>query len=200
MALMTTAEVKSILKITDSTYDTDIEFLLPIVEDDLIYELNNAFQDGYVYRQSGTAFEFVRGDSDTKDYITDKEEEFLVHGFRDGMDIVIEGGFSNVGLYTIDSASSGTLKLDEYGELIPQDLDDNTDDHTIGQIRISRVKWPKALKLPAAKMVWSLIDDSKPSDAQSESIDDYSITYFGVNAYPTKIIRMLDKWRRPRFR
>jgi len=200
MALMTTAEVKSILRITDTTYDTEIDFFLPIVEDDLITELNHAFQDGYVYRKSGTDFQFFRGDSDTHDYITDDEQEFLIHGFRDGMDIVIEGGWSNVGLYTIDSASSGTLKLEEYGELIPQDMDGGDDDHTIGQVLISRVKWPKAIKIPAAKMVWSLIDDSKPSDAKSESLDDYSITYFGANSYPTKVVRMLDKWRMPNFR
>lgn len=199
MAIMTTAEVKSLLRITDSTYDTDIETFLPLVEDDVIAYLGHAFQDGYVYRESGTALEFVRGDSDTHDYITDADEEFVEKGFRDGMDIVVEGGYANVGLYTIDSASTGTLSLSEYGELIPQDQDDTSDDHYMGSIRISRVHWPNELKLPVAKMVWFLIQDAKTDDAQSESLGDYSITYVGGNAYPERVVRMLDKHRRVRF-
>jgi hypothetical protein len=197
---MTTAEVKSVLGITDTTYDTDIAFFLPYVEKDIIEHCNNAFRDGYIYRKSSSALEFVRGDSDTYDYITDTDAEFKKHGFRDGMDIVVEGGYSNVGLYTISSASTGKLTLDEYEVLEDQDQDSTSDEHMIGEIRISRVKWPDALKLPAAKMVWWLIAEPKPGDAQSESLDDYSITYAGSHAYPTRVVRMLDKWRRPVFR
>lgn len=198
---MTSAEVKQILQIStsDTQYDASIDAFLPFVEEDIIEYTNNGFQDGYVYRESGTALEFIRGDSDTHDRITDEDEEFLVHGFRDGMPIVIEGGFANVGLYTIDSASSGTLTLSEYGELIPQDQNDTKDDHVIGRVRVSRVRWPEALKLPAAKMIWHLIDDAKANDARSESIGEYSITYAGSNEYPRKVVHMLDKWRRPRF-
>src|SRR6056297_1647035 len=195
--MMTVAEVKSILRITDSTYDSEIAFLLPLVERDIIEYCNNGFQDGYVYRESSGGFNFVRGDSDTRDYITDDDEHFLDRGFADGMDIVVEGGYSNVGLYTIDSASDGKLKMTGYGDFVNQDQD-GSDDNTVGTIRISRVKWPEAIKLPAAKMIWSLIDDAKPSDVKSEKLDDYSVTYIGGSEYPTKVIRMLDKFRRPR--
>jgi len=196
--MMTVAEVKSILRITDSTYDSEIAFLLPLVERDIIEYCNNGFQDGYVYRESAGGFNFVRGDSDTRDYITDDDEHFLDRGFADGMDIVVEGGYSNVGLYTIDSASGGKLKMTGYGDFVNQDQD-GSDDNTVGTIRISRVKWPEAIKLPAAKMIWSLIDDAKPSDVKSEKLDDYSVTYIGGSEYPNKVIRMLDKFRRPKF-
>lgn len=199
MALITAAEVKSILRITDTTYDTDIAFFIPFVEDDIISYLGHAFQDGYVYRESGNALQFVRGDSDTHDSITDEDCEFVEKGFSDDMDIIIEGGFSNVGLFNVQTATTGTLLLSEYGELINQDQNDTKDDHSIGFIRISRVKWPKALKLPAAKMVWHLINDAKPDDVKSESLDDYSVTYAGTHAYPSRVVRMLDKWRRPAF-
>jgi len=199
MALMTTAEVKSVLGITASTYDTQIAFFLPIVEEDLIAYLNNSFADGYVYRESASAFTFVRGDSDTADYITDTEAEFLEKGFLSGMDITIQGGGANVGLHTISSASTDKLKLADYGILINQDQNDTKDDNYIGSVLISRVKWENALKLPAAKMVWSLIDNAKVDDVKSEKIDDYSITYIGGNAYPKAITDMLQKWRRPVF-
>jgi hypothetical protein len=198
MALMTTAEVKSVLRITDTTYDTDIAFFLPLVEDDLVEYLSNSILDGYVYRETASDFAFVRGDSDTHDYITDKSSEFVEKGFLAGMDIAIEGGFSNVGLYTIDSAAAGKLVLSEFEELVSQDQDDTSDDNYIGSVRISRVKWPKAIKLAAAKMVWALIEDAKPSSAKSESLDDYSITYIGSHAYPDRVVRLLDNFRKVR--
>jgi len=196
---MTTAEVKSILGITAETYDTQIAFFLPIVEDDLIDYLNNTFSDGYVYKESGSAFAFVRGDSDTADYIGDTEAEFIEKGFLSGMDIIVQGGGANVGLHSVSSASTGRLLLSETGILIGQNQNDTTDDNCIGSILISRVKWPNALKLPAAKMIWSLIDHGKVDDVKSEKLDDYSITYIGGNAYPSAITDMLQKWRRPVF-
>jgi len=204
MALMTTEEVKSILGLTDSTYDTQIAYFIPFVENDLVDYLNNCFPDGYVYRESGSDLEFVRGDSDTKDYISDTAAEFLVKGFADGMDITVNNSGANDGLFHIDSASTGKLSLIEYGVLIDQDLDDTADNNYTGTVLISRVKWPKAIKLPAAKMVWYLIDEAKVSNVQSERLDDYSVTYgsliyAGSNAYPKTIIDMLDKYRRPEF-
>jgi hypothetical protein len=205
MALMTTAEVKSILGITASTYDTQIAFFIPLVEDDLIDYLNNTFSDGYVYRESASAFTFVRGDSDTADYITDTEAEFLEKGFLSDMDIIIQGGGANVGLHTVSSASTDKLLLSEYGILINQEQGDTKDDNYIGSVLITRVKWPNALKMPAAQMIWHLIDDAKASNVQSEKLDDYSVTYkavamAGSNAYPVEILDRLNKWRRPEFR
>jgi hypothetical protein len=199
MAIVTTAEAKTILGITGTTYDTQLDFFLPLVEKDIVSYIGHAFQDGYVYRESASNFTFVRGDSDTYDYITDEENEFKEKGFRDGMDVAIEGGWSNVGIYTVSSASTGKLTLDEYGVLIDQDQDDTKDDHYIGLVRISRVVWPDELKLTAAKMAWYQIDNAKVSDVQSESLDDYSITYAGANAYPVRLITALDKFRKPRF-
>ncbi len=98
---MTTAEVKSVLRLTDSSYDVDIAFFLPIVEKDIIAYVGHAWQDGYVYRESASALEFIRGDSDTYDKITDEDEKFTERGFASGMDIVIEGGYSNVGLHSV---------------------------------------------------------------------------------------------------
>ena len=198
MALMTTAEVKSILGITASTYDTQIEFFIPYVERDIIDYLNNGFQDGYVYRQSGNKFAFTP-DTSSGDYITDGDSDFVNRGFVADMDIIIEGGYSNEGKYNVSAVTAGQLTLSEKGILITQDQGDTKDDNYIGNVKISRIKWPDALKLPAAKMLWSLIDEPKPNDAISEKIDDYSITYAGSNAYPTKILNMLNKYRRPRF-
>jgi hypothetical protein len=198
VSVVTAQEVKDILRISSTEYDDAINTFIPYVEEDVIEHLGHAFQDKYVYRESATALEFVR-DTSTADYITDTDAEFVEKGFLSGMDIVVEGGSANVGLYHVSSASTGRLKLQESGILIDQDQDDTKDDNLIGNIKISRVHWPNALKLPVAKMVWHLIDNSQPSDVQSETIDDYSVTYAGSNAYPERVVKMLDKWKRPDF-
>ena len=194
--LMTTAEVKTILGITDSTNDTQIAAFIPYVASDIVSYIGHAFQDGYVYRESASAIAMYRGDLDTNDYIADTDKKFLAKGFISGMDIAIEGGYSNVGIYSVSSASAERLLLDEYGTLINQVRDTNIDDNAIGSIKISRVNWPKELKLTAAKMVWYLISNSKVDDVKSESLDDYSITYAGSNAYPVRLINALDKFRK----
>ena len=160
MALMTTAEVKSILGLTDSTYDTQIATFIPFVEDDLIDYLNNKFPDGYVFRHSGSALAFVR-DTSTADFITDTEAEFVEKGFLDGMDIHVSyscGKGANEGLYNVTSASTDKLLLGTIGILIDQQQNDTKDDNAIGTVLISRVKWPNALKVPASQMVWYLIN------------------------------------------
>jgi hypothetical protein len=193
---MSASDVKTILNITNSDYDSRIAYLLPLVEKDIISYLGHAFQDKYVYRRSSGDFTFVKGDSDTYDYITDDEQEFVENGFSSTMDIVVEGGGANVGYYHLSSASTGTLKTDDYGLFVDQAQTDTKDDNYIGMIRISRVKWPRELRLAAAKMLWFLMDDARPSDVQSERLDDYSVTYAGSNQYPTRVIKMLDRWRR----
>jgi len=202
MALMTTAECRDLLDITGFTYDELIARYLPYVEEDIIAYVGHPFRDRYVYRESIAALQFVRGDSSTHDYITDGDEDFLERGFGDNMDIFIEGGYANVGLYHCSSASTGRLYLEEYGELINQDQDGSADDHNIGAVRISRVKWPRAIKVVAAKMVWHLIKNMQSDkDVQSESLDDYSVTYAGMgNAYPSSVLRGLNQWRQVRMK
>ena len=196
MALVTVEEAKTILGITGTTYDTQLTYFLPLVEKDIVSYLGHAFQDKYVAREG--SLDMYRGDSDTHDYITDDDGYFATKGFLAGMDIAIEGGYSNVGLYTIESVASTKIILTEYERLITQVHDADNVNH-IGQIEVSRVKWPPELKLSGAKMAWYLIDNAKVSDATSERLDDYAITYAGANAYPNRILNSLDKFKRPVF-
>jgi len=196
--LMTTAEVKSILGITVATYDTQIAYFIPFVARDIISYLNNDFFDGYVYKESSSVFN-VQPDTSTGDYINNTDSDFVVKGFLAGQDIALRDGGANRGAYTIASVSASQLVTSETGVLIAQERGTTADVNGIGEIMVSRIKWPPELKLPAAKMVWYLIDQAKPSDVQSESLDDYSVTYAGSNSYPTRVIMMLNKFRRPVF-
>lgn len=202
MALLTLAECKAILGIaTGSTAnDKGLETFIPYVERDICLHCNNYFTDTVIYVKDIGSIVFLRGDTDTTstspDRITDDEDRFTTSGFRSGMDIAIFGG-SNEGIYTIASASTGTLKLTSTGEI--EDQDPNASYNSVGPILIAKVKWPRALKPTAARMVWHLLDNPYPGDVQSESIDDYSVTYAGEHAYPSRVIDGLTPHKRAVF-
>ena len=193
--IVTLAQVKALLQITSATYDTVIQSLIPIVEDDVIRYCNQAFQDKYIYSE-GSALATVRGDPDT---ITDSESNWVKYGFLALMDVYIEGGNgTNMGSYEVASVAAGTLTLTSVNTLIDQDIDD-TDDQPVGILRVSRIKWPRGIILPAAQMVWYHIKEGKPTDVVSERIDDYAVTYSSGSGaqmqYPTRILQGLNKYR-----
>ena len=63
-------------------------------------------------------------------------------------------------------------------------------------LKVSRVNWPKGIKLPVAQMINYLIEHPQPSDIKSETIDDYSVTYVGTNTYPSRVVDGLMKYRK----
>jgi hypothetical protein len=165
------------------------------VQADICEYCNTFFQDGFVWRD--TDLTITRGTTGSAaDKITDDDGYFVKKGFLAGMDVAIEGGYSNVGVHTIATVDASTMTLTSTAELITQDPD-ATDRNTIGAIKVSRVKWPKDVKVQAAQMVWWLIKRAQDGDVQSESIDDYSVTYAGSHAYPTRVVKGLEKHKRP---
>lgn len=201
MALLTTAEAKTFLRITDTTYDTLIAEYIPLIEEDICYYLDNWFQDRVIFVDHAAGLAFNRGNTATDtveaDTITDDNEDFSTAGFAAGMDIAISGG-SNYGIYTLASVSSGTLTLTSTGEIVDQDQ--GASYNTVGSVRISRIVWPDAIKPVAAKMIWYQIDHNKPDGAISEKIDDYSVTYVNGKAYPMQLLEQLRPFRQVRMR
>lgn len=198
MAIVTLNEVKAVLNTTGSTaYDARISTFIPYVQEDILEYTGNDFADGYVSQEGALTIATSTGRGDK---ITDPNSKFLAAGFAPGMDIAIEGGYSNVGIWTIGSSSgsvtAANIFLASSSQVIPQDRTDEV--NVAGTITVSRVKWPLSLKPIAAKMVWHLIDKPKDAGAQSESLGDYSITYAGSNAYPETVLRGLEKWRKVR--
>jgi hypothetical protein len=196
MALMTYTEVKSILGVTSTAADSQITALIPYVENDIIDYCHTAFQDPVIYHDGGT-LAFVRGDTNTSvtsaDRITDDYDYFTTCGFRAGMDIFVEGG-SNEGKYTLAAVTTDKLTLTCTGTL--EDQDQSTFHNSPGEIKISRIRWPTALKIVAAQMVWHLVSDPQPTKIQSERIDDYSVSFIGEHAYPNAIEAGLRKYKR----
>lgn len=190
--IITLSQAKALLQITSVTYDTVIQSLIPIVQDDVIRYCNTAFQDRYIFSE-GTALATVRGDPDT---ITDSEENWVNYGFLEKMSIYIEGGAgTNMGAYDVASVAVGTLTLTSVNQLIDQDIDD-TDAQSFSSLRVSRIHWPVGIELPAAQMVWFQVKNIKQDDVKSERIDDYAVTYGdSQSAYPDRILQSLNKYR-----
>jgi hypothetical protein len=197
MSVLTIDECKNILGLADNSYDEQIRTMIPYVQEDVIQHCNNAFGDSVIYREAHGGISFARGSTLTSstdpDTITDDYDEFSTAGFRAGMDIVVLGG-SNEGVYTLASVSTDTLTLTSTGEI--ENHDGSTFYRDPGIIHIARVRWPKGVKLAAAKMVWHLIDQPRVGNVQSERIDDYAVTYAGAHAYPQAVVAELRPHRR----
>ncbi|KKK66904.1 hypothetical protein LCGC14_2959400 [marine sediment metagenome] len=190
--IITLSQAKALLQITNVTYDTVIQSLIPIVQDDIVRYCNTAFQDRYIFSE-GTALATVRGDPDT---ITDSESNWVNYGFLGGMDVYIEGGAgTNMGVYQVGSVAAGTLTLTSVNRLIDQDIDD-TSAQMFSSLRVSRIHWPVGIELPAASMVWYQVKNVKQDGVKSERIDDYAVTYGDSRAaYPDTILQGLNKYR-----
>ena len=190
--IITLSQAKALLQITNTTYDTVIQSLIPIVQDDAIRYCNTAFQDNSIFSE-GSALATVRGDPDT---ITDSESNWVNYGFLGGMTVYIEGGGgTNMGAYDVDSVAVGTLTLKSVNQLIDQDIDD-ADAQPFNILRVSRINWPVGIELPAAQMVWFQVKNIKQDDVKSERIDDYAVTYGDSQAsYPDRILQSLNKYR-----
>lgn len=201
MSIINMDEVKTLLRLTDNTYDEEIEMLIPLVQDDVCEYLNNYFADPIIYRDGNTALEFVRGDTDdtstSADYITDTDARLSSVGFSTAheYDVLVEGGGANAGIHHVTALTTagGKFTLDSTGVLIDLDMDDMQ--NFPGGCRISLIYWPKAIKPYVAQMIWHRIDKPKPSGAKAETIDDYSITYAGAHTYPTETLQGLSKWK-----
>ena len=184
-------ECKRLVGETSADYDAEIETLIPIAQEDLCEYCNDYFRDRMISYQ-GSQFAFV---ADTT--ITDNESEFVEYRFAAGMDILVEGAGPNDGIHEIDTAAAGTLTLTSNSELVSMAYDDT--DHPLGVVRISKVTWPKALRLVCARMVWYLVSRTKPTGELSESEDGMTRAYDRTRAYPREIIQMADKYRSLRF-
>lgn len=198
MAIMTVAEVKVLLQISDATYDTIIAALLPVVQDFIVtYCGNGLFKDDNKQIADSISIAFVEGGG-SADTITDSDSEFISVGeFEADMDIAVEGAISNDGIYTIDTVIAGIITLV---------TDDDLVDEAAGEsVTITRMKWPKGIQKFVAQMIWEDIVNMKNSNVKSEKIGDYAVTFFKeatteAGGYSESILAGLNNWRCVRFR
>jgi hypothetical protein len=177
---------------TYNDYDTIIDSLIPLVERDLCNYLNNYFPD------KNTSYEFseyiMSPRGTTAAYIEDGDSSFITEGFTSTMDITIEGSYRNAGIYHLTSVGSNRLLISTDDDLTSER---DTVEYGSNTLRVRRVKWPDAIKIYVANIIWQNISRAKNSTIKSKSLGPSSITYQSLDsgAYPPSIYKGLRKWK-----
>lgn len=179
--ITTRANIKTLLQISDTTYDDLIDLELPIIQDDILTFLKNKFKAADISILADTI-------SFTGNTILDSGNGFVTAGFIAG-DIVVQDSKLNDGFYTLTNVAAGILTV---SESLKTEAADNV-------IRITQVLYPKGLELIAANMLKHNM--SAKHGIKSESISRYSVSYANdvsslINGYPDQITRPLLKWRK----
>lgn len=190
MAIITTAEVKTLLQISGSTYDSLIAALIPPLQSWIIEYTNNPFHSSkYI---SGATIAFVDSNPDT---ITDSGSGFVDAGFTDGIDIHVEGSKDNDGFYYVDTVTAGTLTLDSDDELIAESAGYD--------VLITRVRFPKSLKIVVAKLIGYDLNKNKMWGISDQSLGDYRVKFDGGGVkgggYPQGLLLDLEPFRKVKF-
>ena len=184
--ILTRAECKTLLREASTSYDSIIDTLLPIVQDDIIRHTNNTFFSRQtIVEGNGISFAVSTGGGDK---ISDTNEDFLDDDieFVAG-DVYVSGSKHNDGVHQVASVAAGTLTLASTSGVTAEDAD--------SYIKVAQVEWPEALKLPAAKMVWYQIKHAKMDDAASDSKEGQSLSYAGTDMYPDRIMSSLRNFK-----
>jgi len=189
--MITLAEAKAYLKITSTGDDTLISTLIPEVEEDAIYYMQNAFQDDFIYREHSLSFQASTGDGDK---IIDDKSLFTECLFSSGIEIWVEGACSNKGKFTVAAVSSGELTLSSTDSIITQS---STMYQPSGMVRVSYINMPAAVKPYLAQMIgWRLSEEgSYPLDYASDSGEGQGVSYVGGQSYPQRVLSGLNRWR-----
>ncbi|MEW6507189.1 MAG: phage head-tail connector protein [Bacteroidota bacterium] len=186
--IVTVSEVKSLLQIVDSSKDTFIASMIPIVQDFVFTYTNNYFEilTDKVYRESNS-ISFVNG-SPSK--INDSQNKFISAGFVPGIHTRVQGSKFNDGVYKVAAVEAGSLILSAEEELTNESVDSEV------VTLITVVKFPKGIKLPVAKLIGFHLDPKNAKGVQSESLGDHSISFQSGGNYPQSLLNDLIPYRR----
>lgn len=177
MAIITTAEVQTILQI--STLSDEIDALIPIVQRFLTHDfLKNRFLNNNVYYYSSS---FVIA----ADSITDPDAGFIDKLFIAGMDLHISGGYHNHDVIVeIDTVAAGTLALATGNSL-------TVEDEGAG-IRLTKVEFDPGIKVHVARLIKFDLVKRDPA-LKSWRLADWSETFAGEGDYPPSLLKSFHR-------
>lgn len=193
MPIITKAKVKTLLQITNDTYDELINELIPIVQDFIVDYCNNTFKDPNIQINAST-ISFADTDPDT---ILDSLSGFVTAKFDADMEIVVSGSKHNNGMLTIASVAAGTITLVSTDSLVTEAADND--------ITIMKVEWPKGIWGVTARMIGFDIARTKEFmklGISSESYGDYARSYAIMgegSGYPSNILGGLNPYKKVGF-
>jgi len=189
MPLLTTPEVKALIGIanSDTTYDTDIDSLLPSAIDKLFNVTCNYFE---LYPDE------INIESDTISFsaadkkINDTGNGFVDAGFVDGIFVRIYNSLLNDGVYKTLSISADSITLDQ---------SETIKDESAGRkVKITMVKLPQEAKLFIAQVVeFNLAKKARREGIESERFDDYNVRYADQSkGLPERILQNIERFKK----
>lgn len=166
-----------------------LDELIPRTQDWLLNYLNNPFHTSNYTISSGIAFVHNDGSADV---ITDSENTFDDDEveFSDNMDIHVQGSDRNDGFYSVATATAGTLTLvdDEHNTLVNESADN--------AILITRVKFPKGIEIPFARLLNYFMQKESNPNVKSKSLGGRSVTYASDGGIPKDLLMQFNPWRK----
>lgn len=184
MPIISTAEVKTLLQLTDNSKDSFITADIPLVQQFIVDYCHNKFKVPDVYVVNGQLI-FNAND---KTIINDVDD-FLYAGFKAGFDIVVEGSLNNDGIYTIKAVEQYKITLSDNDSIVDESISD-----WVQWVRVSKVLFPIALKRTVAKMIAFDMNKKIGQGLRSESLGDHSESY--SDDYPKPILNELRPYRK----
>jgi hypothetical protein len=179
--MITLTEVKTLLQISNTDWDTFITFNIPLVINTICDHCKNHFLDEDIYITSENV---TFANTDSSITITELAGEFVAGDY-----IRIYESARNNGCAKIDTVNSTKIVVSEI-DIINETVDNS--------IIIFRANYPKSLKLTAAQMIKFLIANHDPF-IKSEKIDDYSVTFDDeemVDGFPRSIMSKLNRFKK----
>lgn len=189
MAIITLAETKTILRISDDSEDTFISAMIPFIQDFVITYCNNTFEfkkDDIYLETSGISFV-----ASTRK-IVDEADGFVEAGFVDAMEVKVFGSLYNDGIFLVDAVLAASLELDSAESL--------TDEDEGLSVLITWVKFPQGIKPAVAKLIGYDIQNSISNRITSERVGNESYSYAGEKGsgiYPKELLNNFRIWKRP---
>lgn len=169
--MITLADIKGILNITDTSQDALISLLIPLKFQEVSDYCNNRFIDysgGYVESEGVT---LTAGADAVKDSIVIPNNEFFEAKFYSGGDIYVNGSASgNNGFKVADIVTDNTLTLNTIGEFTNETASDY-------YITIHKVLIPKSLYIPFAELINKQLNNKGLFEKSETLPGGYSVTY-----------------------
>jgi len=186
MAIVTTAEVKTLLQISGTSQDTLIDTLIPLVQDYVLAYCNTNFPIKNRYVRSGN----ITFTSGTPAMINDAASSFVDAKFTDGMHVLISGSVDNDKIVEVETVTAGVLTLAAGETLITETFSDT-------DIFLQKIKFPTPLKNTVAKMIGFNLEKNTSKGKKSEKVGSYSVSF--STEYPENIMAELRTYRKVAF-
>ena len=191
--MVSLANVKAFLRITDtdSTRDSLISLLIPIVYAEMIEECNYKFispeydiESSAIYFDAAPAYKIIIDDGG-----------FSAMGYPVGGNIIVSGSRLNDGIFTITGQSDSYLQTTEA-------IVDELQTTVTYQVRIDLCNFPRPLELIASRMIGYQLSNSNSAGITSISLGNYSETRGGSSisrgGYPDELLNSLRPWKMQR--